>query len=105
MQKNKLTCAEDLFRMVSHNRMFIRFLKEHRAFKAYDRLIRMPKFIGYHNQTISSFSNNFTNGKYFIVRAFPWTDKDVQNTKIHWKLLSDKWIDLTNESIDYDTHR
>lgn len=105
MEKMKSMCVEDLFRMISQNRTFIRFLKEHHAFKAYDRLIRMPKFRGYHNQTIRYYLNHFTNGKYFIVRAFPWNDKDVQNTKICWGILSNEWINLTNRFVDYDAHR
>ena len=89
----ELTCVEDLFEMVSKNQKFVRFLKEEGVFKLYNRLIRMPKLRSYHEQTLrcKTYFENFKTGRYFIVRAFPWNDKEVQNTKIDWASLSIKW--------------
>lgn len=105
MANKELTCVEDLFKMVSKNQKFVRFLKEEGVYKLYNRLIRMPKLRPYHEQTLrcKSYFKKFETGEYFIVRAFPWNEKEVQNTKIDWPLLSIKWEKAMKKQHNFNT--
>ena len=105
MMNKELTCVEDLFEMVSKNQKFVRFLKEEGVFKLYNRLIRMPKLRPYHEQTLrlKTYLEDFKTGKFFIIRAFPWDDEEVKNTKIDWPLLSTKWEKVMKKQHDFNT--
>lgn len=96
MANKDLTCVEELFEMVSKNQKFVRFLKEEGVYKLYNRLIKMPKFRPYHEQTLRSKTQfeHFKTGEYFIIRAFPWVDEEVLNAKINWRLLNIKWEEV-----------